>query len=195
MTEIPNELIEKIENINEFYARFIKEEQLASSAVTYCSNVLPGPLQTRDTARAITRFYRRGNPEDVIDTIVEARMSRAKRLLGAQTLSSYFVPEHILYLREVKTPEQIDHLINMSCHPSVDLRIVPNEELHRAKGATTLLEFNDKDPIVYIEDSAEKDKFIEDRSTVGEFQEVFSGLAEISMNNRDSSYYLREFRN
>ncbi len=95
----------------------------------YCSNVVPGFLQTPSYASAllsaITVFS--GTPDDV-DAAVEARMAR-NRILRAPNRRFAMVVEESVLRYQLGEPAamagQLGHLLDVMALPSVNLGIVP----------------------------------------------------------------------
>jgi transcriptional regulator with XRE-family HTH domain len=95
----------------------------------YCSNVVPGLLQTPGYATAllssITRFQ--ATPDDVADAVT-ARMARSRVIRAGDRRFSLIVEEPVLYVRIAGTDvmaAQLDHLLKVMALPSVALGVVP----------------------------------------------------------------------
>ena len=101
----------------------------------YCSNVIPGFLQTPGYASAllsaITVFS--GTPDDV-DDAVEARMAR-NRILQAPGRRFAVVVEESVLRYQIGEPAtmagQLGHLLDTMALPSVSVGIVPTASAHR----------------------------------------------------------------
>ncbi|MEU3185344.1 helix-turn-helix transcriptional regulator [Streptomyces sp. NPDC006923] len=95
----------------------------------YCSNVVPGILQTPPYASAlmtmITTFQ--GTPNDVAEAVA-SRMERSRVLYRGQHIFSILLEETVLRYRlggaEVMAG-QLEHLLAVSSLPSVSLGIIP----------------------------------------------------------------------
>lgn len=95
----------------------------------YCSQVIPGPLQTPDYARALlsTISTHHGTPDDV-DEAVDERMARQNTLREPGHRFVFLVEEAALYYRvgdaEVMA-DQLRHLLDAMSLPAVAVLVVP----------------------------------------------------------------------
>jgi hypothetical protein len=95
----------------------------------YCSNVIPGFLQTADYAAAllssITRFQ--GTPDDVTDAVA-ARLARSRYLYEGRRRYVVLLEEWVLRSRigdAATTAGQLRHLLAVQRLPSLALGIIP----------------------------------------------------------------------
>jgi transcriptional regulator with XRE-family HTH domain len=95
----------------------------------YCSNVVPGFLQTADYATAllssITRFQ--GTPDDVADAVA-ARLARSRYLYEGRRRYVVLLEEWVLRSRvggAAATAGQLRHLLAVQRLPSLALGIIP----------------------------------------------------------------------
>ncbi|MER5864308.1 helix-turn-helix transcriptional regulator [Kitasatospora sp. NPDC002040] len=95
----------------------------------YCSNVVPGPLQTREYALAlmhhITRFQE--TPDDV-EAAVEARLARSELLYDGEHRYAFLVEETILRYRlggRAAMRSQLEALLAVMKLPRVSLGVIP----------------------------------------------------------------------
>jgi transcriptional regulator with XRE-family HTH domain len=97
---------------------------------TYCANVVPGVLQTRDYAAAlltsVSAFH--GTPDDVTDAVT-ARLVRSGRALRQGGRRFALLVEETVLRHRVGDPdtmaEQLDHLMTVMALPSVSLGVIP----------------------------------------------------------------------
>ncbi|MCD0452502.1 DUF5753 domain-containing protein [Actinocorallia sp. API 0066] len=95
----------------------------------YCSQVVPGLLQTPEYARALLAAIaaQHGTPDDVAEA-VSARVARAKVLREGDHRFAFVMEESVLYYR-MADPEtmagQLGHLLTVMSLPSVALGVIP----------------------------------------------------------------------
>ncbi|WP_199430920.1 helix-turn-helix domain-containing protein [Qaidamihabitans albus] len=119
--EIPDELGEHVDY-----------EAEASVARVYTIPALPVLLQTADYARAYYRSTEQWHPAAEIDKLVELRMKRQRALSrreGQAPLHLIAVTHESSIRQLVGSPEimraQLDHLVERSTAPNIELRIFP----------------------------------------------------------------------
>ncbi|QKW22521.1 helix-turn-helix transcriptional regulator [Kitasatospora sp. NA04385] len=105
----------------------LKHTQLCRS---YCSNVVPGMLQTQRYAAALLRTITdfQGTPNDV-EAAVEARRERFDLLRAGGHRYSFILEETVLRYRfgdEAAMREQLEVLLSVMALPTVALGIIPN---------------------------------------------------------------------
>ena len=95
----------------------------------YCSNVVPGVLQTAPYARelmeTITAFQ--GTPDDV-EVAVQARMDRSHALYQGRHTFAFILEESVLWYRlgsAATMAGQLGHLLSVMSLPSVSLGVIP----------------------------------------------------------------------
>jgi transcriptional regulator with XRE-family HTH domain len=140
-----------------WFETYLGLEQAASVIRTYELQWVPGLLQTRDYARAVTSLGVTGAEE--IERRVELRMRRQQLLTedGAPTL--WAVVDEAALRRSIGSPElsraQLDRLLEVNEWPNVSLQIAPlSYGGHPAAGGPfTMLRFAQPDlpDIVYLE--------------------------------------------
>jgi transcriptional regulator with XRE-family HTH domain len=172
------------------YQRFVGYEAESSRISVYQGLFVPGLLQTEDYARAITAKIIRKSPEnDDVTARIEVRMNRQRDLFAR--MSGPNPPDLIAALDEaiLRRPigggavmrRQLDHLLDMTRHSSIQLIVVPLAlEGHPGLGGTfELLEFagsGDSD-VVFVE-SAAQDFVVEDQKVTRSYRENMKILQE-----------------
>lgn len=187
---------------------YLEFEGLAQRIKHFESDVLPGPLQTADYARAVLRSARmvdglppseREETNAIIEQKVQARMDRKAMLLqdSRSTRAEFIVSEGVLRRAvgaesggEYLMPEQIDHLHELARKPHLDVRILPfSAGAHPGmSGGFVILELPDpyKDSLLYIENSAGELSTRDQPERVRRFMNIFDVL-------RRRSVYLGDF--
>ncbi|MFD3723425.1 helix-turn-helix domain-containing protein [Streptomyces sp. NPDC058674] len=111
------------------YRDFISLEAGARSARTVELSVVPGLLQTRDYARAVTRAALGGLPEPKVDALVEVRLARQAVLRAEPPLELSAVLDEAVLRRQIGgagvMAEQLRHLAAVSLLPQVSLQVLP----------------------------------------------------------------------
>jgi transcriptional regulator with XRE-family HTH domain len=140
-----------------WFETYIGLEQAASVIRTYELQFIPGLLQTRDYARAVTCL---GHTDSIeVERRVELRMRRQDLLSSPQAPTLWAVIDEAALRRRLVDPEQtraqLMHLIEMNERPNVSLQIAPfTYGGHAAAGGPfTILRFAEPDlpDIVYLE--------------------------------------------
>jgi transcriptional regulator with XRE-family HTH domain len=111
------------------YRDFISLESQASEARTLETAVVPGLLQTRGYARAVTRSVVQDLPGDQLDALVEVRLARQKVLWTDTPLRLSVVLDEAVLRRRVGGPEvmteQLWHLMRMGRLGQVRIQVLP----------------------------------------------------------------------
>ncbi|MFI6644330.1 helix-turn-helix domain-containing protein [Streptomyces sp. NPDC050504] len=147
----------------------------------YCSNVVPGLIQTDGYARAlltaITEFRR--IPNDV-DQAVEARMVRSHVIRDGDHRFALIIEEDVLYYgfgdAEVMAG-QLGHLLAVMSLPSVSLGIIPRTAPRRMWPIETFMVFDDERAAVEL---LSADVTITAPSEVALYVRAFGDLAEMA---------------
>jgi transcriptional regulator with XRE-family HTH domain len=141
-----------------WFETYIGLEQAASVIRTFELQFIPGLLQTRDYARAVTRLAHT-RPEE-IERRVELRVQRQRLLSRDPAPKLWAVIDESALRRSVSTDvevlrEQLRHLLRMNERPNISLQFVPlSRGGHAAAGGSfTMLRFAlpDLPDVVYLE--------------------------------------------
>jgi transcriptional regulator with XRE-family HTH domain len=163
----------------------------------YLPLLVPGLLQTRDYAEAVLRVAPK--PPTWRERATEARMRRQQildRTDGtAPKLVAVITEASLMYRWGTKTErrEQIDHLVEVSSHPNVDLRIQRFADgPHRGLWSMIdIFDFEDDEPsVVYLEsDIAIQEVTANDE--VMAYVEGFSRSRDSALEPADTTQYLK----
>lgn len=111
------------------YRDFISLESQASRMRTLETTVVPGLLQTRDYARAVTRAAVTGLSDEQVDALVEVRLARQDVLRAEPPLQLSVVLDEAVLRRPVGGPQvfagQLARLREVSKVPQVRLQVLP----------------------------------------------------------------------
>ncbi|MBN9097613.1 MULTISPECIES: helix-turn-helix transcriptional regulator [unclassified Pseudonocardia] len=140
-----------------WFETYLGLEQAASVIRCYELQFVPGLVQTRDYARAVT-LLGHSDPEDV-ERRVDLRMRRQKILTSPGGPTFWGVVDEAALRRSLAGPDlmraQLDHLIEVNRLPNVSLQIARlSQGGHPAAGGPfTILRFGEPDlpDIVYLE--------------------------------------------
>ncbi|MEU9336392.1 helix-turn-helix transcriptional regulator [Streptomyces sp. NPDC048290] len=111
------------------YRDFISLESQATAMRTLETSVIPGLLQTREYARAVTRAAVEGLEDERLDTLVEVRLARQDVLRAHPPLELSAVLDEAVLRREVGGPavmaRQLSRLAEAARLPQVRLQVLP----------------------------------------------------------------------
>ncbi|MEQ4302259.1 helix-turn-helix transcriptional regulator [Plantactinospora sp. B6F1] len=180
------------------FLHFLEFEGLANHIKHYESNVVPGPLQTKEYARATLRAVRmvdllpardRREVEAVIERKVRVRMERKQLLLQeSDAVKAEFILNEGILRRAVGAesgqPEimtgQLRHLAELAEMPNVDIRVLPSSTgAHPGlRGSFVVLELPEPygDSLLYIENTAGDLSTRDQPDKVDEFVKIFDYL-------------------
>jgi len=141
-----------------WFEAYVGLEEAASSIRSYEVQFVPGLLQVKDYARAVTVL---GYPDvpDEVERRVSLRMARQKLLTADDPLGLWAVVDEAVLRRPLGGPEvmrnQIRHLIAACSMPNVTVQVIPfNKGGHAAAGGPfSILRFAEPDlpDVVYLE--------------------------------------------
>ncbi len=183
------------------YLQYIEYETSASIIRSYESIVVPGLLQTKEYATAITSLYRLDPEPGAVQSRVEIRMRRQQLLLDrADPPSLFFVLDEAVISRligDVATRHnQISQLISAANNPSITIEIVPfSAGLNRGMGENfSILEFSrpSDDDILYYESVREGIFSHDDAEEISFYRELFEDLRKVALGRKKSLDYLVE---
>ncbi|MFE5740374.1 helix-turn-helix domain-containing protein [Streptomyces celluloflavus] len=145
--------------LEDWFELHIGLEEAASLIRTYEVQFLPGLLQTREYARAVSRLGYPGASEDRLDRLVELRMKRQELLTRPDAPKVWAVVDEAAVRRPFGGREgmraQLEHLLKVAELPNVTLQVAPfSVGANAAAGAPiTILRFSEPDlpDKVYLE--------------------------------------------
>ncbi|SFD81623.1 Helix-turn-helix domain-containing protein [Actinopolyspora alba] len=120
------------EALPDWFSLFVGLEQGASQIRIYEAQLIPGLLQTREYARAVSQRGTVERHQEQIDQHVEVRMSRQKALIREdKPLRVWAVLDEAVLRRSVGSREvmheQLVHLNSMSKRPKITVQVIPFE--------------------------------------------------------------------
>ena len=183
-----------------WFETYLGLEQAALIIRTYELQFVPGLLQTRDYARAVTNLGHEDSLE--VERRVELRMRRQEILTSPGGPTLWAVLDEAALRRGLAGPslmkDQLDHLIEMNDLPNVSLQIAPfSYGGHAAAGGPfTILRFAESElpDIVYLEQLTSA-LYLDKRPDVEHYAAVMDRLcAQVEPPNR-TKHFLTEIRN
>lgn len=113
----------------DFARTFLDLEQAADEVLALYSELLPGPVQTEDYARALLHSGSAGFDDARIDTIAASRAARLRRFRGEGTARLWVVLGEAALHRPVGGPDahraQLRHLRELVDEPRITLQVLP----------------------------------------------------------------------
>lgn len=113
----------------EWYETYVGLEAEASSMHTYESDAVPGLLQTREYAHALTKSTLIRADESEVDRRVELRLQRQQRITGTDPLELWVVVGETALRRCVGGPavlrRQLGHVLELATLPHVTVQVMP----------------------------------------------------------------------
>lgn len=172
----------------------------AAEIATFETYLIPGLLQTPDYAEAVVR----GDP-DLSDAEVQARVevrTTRQRILDGTARLWALIDESALYRQRGKPQVmtgQLDHLIEMSQRPRIDLQVLPRDVgAHQAQqGAPfSVLRFppDFRHPGVVHEDTLAGSRYLDDPDTVAIYDRAITRLQAIAASPEESRALLQQAR-
>lgn len=168
-----------------WFELYVGLEEAASLIRTYEVQFIPGLLQTREYARAVTLLGHAAESGEDVERRVDMRMIRQERILANPGTSALWAVIDEAVLRRVLggpgvMRAQIEHLILMAVRPNVTVQIVPFEGGgHSAAGGPfTILRFTEPDlpDVVYMEQLSSA-LYLDDRNEVNGYMAVMDRLS------------------
>jgi transcriptional regulator with XRE-family HTH domain len=187
------DLLDEFEGeLPEGHARFLAAEQEAEAMWNWEPTVVPGLLQVENYTRALLQPWTTilARPPAEIERRVETRLLRRSVLSKIPPLELAFVIDQSVLIRGFAAPpvmrDQLAHLVEMSEHPNIELRILPLGE-NPASQTAAFVYFRLRPihgmlaPDAVALEHFHGTTFIESEQSVHEYQLVFSALREASL--------------
>ncbi|TQM80631.1 transcriptional regulator with XRE-family HTH domain [Saccharothrix saharensis] len=178
-------------------AALVEVEQMAQEVVSWSPLVIPGLLQVSAYTRSIMEAAEM--PEAEIATRVAVRMGRRDVLTRRNPVRFTALIGEAVLQQTIGGPEvmaeQFDHLLMMSAHENVELRIVPSATGWHAglNGAFHLIKCNGTS-FVHLENSISS-VFVQEPESVAGFEASVPRLLEVAMSaERSFEVIAREVR-
>lgn len=180
------------------FADYLSLERDAQAIREYQSTLVPGVLQTREYATAVTKSSVVVDSPSDIERIVEVRMSRQARLTDEPRVRYMGILDEAMLRRMVGgndvMREQVQQLIEIGKESNVELRVVPMSAGAHAgmTGTFTLFEFPEPHPtVVYVENTT-RGLASDQESDVQPYTMVWGSLNATALDSAESAAFLAE---
>lgn len=166
----------------------ITQERLATTIFVWAMNLVPGLLQLPQYSFEVVRAVPTIAPEQVGE-IVAAREER-RSIFHRTREFTFYVHEQALRLQVGSAQlmiAQLEELLLMSTRPYVSVRVVPlSIGVHAGlAGSFTKLGFEKLEPVVFVE-THNLNLFLEDKGSIGVYDEVLKALAAQALDEEQS---------
>lgn len=179
------------------YRDFISLEAQASAMRTLETTVVPGLLQTREYARAVTGAAVGGLSEERLDALVEVRLARQDVLRRRRPLALSAVLDEAVLRRQVGGPEvmsrQLKKLAEAAEMPHVRLRVLPfSAGAHiGVTGSFVIFSFaRTSDLDVVVLDHLTSSVHLERKEDLGAYTEAFDSLLNHALSPGESLEFI-----
>ncbi|MFB8776695.1 helix-turn-helix domain-containing protein [Streptomyces broussonetiae] len=179
------------------YRDFISLESQASAMRTLETSVVPGLLQTREYARAVTRAAVGGQPQDQLEALVEVRLARQEVLRAERPLELSAVLDEAVLRREVGGPgvmaRQLERLAEAARLPQVRLQVLPFASgAHIGiTGPFVIFSFSSTSDLdVVVLDHLTSSLYLERKEDLEAYTEAFNTLRFHALSPEDSLDYI-----
>jgi transcriptional regulator with XRE-family HTH domain len=176
----------------------ISFEAEASSQRNYEPMVVPGLLQTEPYARRVIYMWQSimTVPPPELERRLEVRLTRQRVISAGDPLKLSAVIDEAVLRRQIGDRsvmrEQLEHLVDVSELPNVELRILPlSGRQITAAGPIISLHIPDFGDVVYLEDFTNGHLYIDDAAVIYQHALVFSKLRDASLDADESRQLIR----
>ncbi|MFE3197823.1 helix-turn-helix domain-containing protein [Embleya sp. NPDC059237] len=183
------------------YATVLEYEADARLRRDYQPVLIPAHLQTEAYSREVTSLGWSALGPDQIDSLVEVRSMRQRRLYEPKPLFVEAVITQAAVTFEVGGPEAhlelLDHLLEITKLPNVDLRIIPYTAgaggTHT--GAFNVFSYDGGDPDVAFSEGVSGSVFMNDPRDLVRVNRLFKNLGKVALSADDTRALIKAKRN
>lgn len=181
------------------YLQFVEFEQTAERISSYEPLFVPGILQTRDYADAITVDLARDPQAEHLSRFVDFRLERQKLLRAKQPPSMSFVLDESALRRQVGDAEtmchQLTHLTDLAELAHLSIRVLPftGGLTYGMQTPFVLMRFPDPldPPVLYFEAPRGSTAVFDDEAETGRYDQSFKQLQQRSLSERETVQFLK----
>jgi transcriptional regulator with XRE-family HTH domain len=174
----------------DYFSDYVEMESEATSVVNFEVDLIPGLLQTDDYARAIMSRALPDHSTDAIESKVQIRIARQKRV--EEGLSIWTIVDEGALRRGCGDTKvmlrQLEHLRSVTQRPNVTLQVLPfSAGPHFASGGPFfLLDFGGKyDPVAYV-DTLTSGLYVEEPKDVERYRLAVDHLRALALDPHHS---------
>jgi transcriptional regulator with XRE-family HTH domain len=169
------------------YHAYVGLETEATLIRDFGLGVIPGLLQTEEYARAVIEANVPRRPPDVVEQLIQGRITRQEQILRAERLPQFhaILDASVLH-RVVGSPKtmrgQLQRLLEASELPNITISVVPYEAgaLPVPNNKFIILSFSALPDVVYVE-GLTGDLFIERAEETDIYNAAFRALEELAL--------------
>ncbi|MFG1997619.1 helix-turn-helix domain-containing protein [Spirillospora sp. NPDC048911] len=179
---------------------FIGLEEAASLIRRFEAGHIPDLLQTPDYARAFESYKNQGAEPNDIERQVTLKLKRQELLRGQGGPTLWFVLDEAVLHRHLESEKvmgaQLEHLIEVSQLPNVQLQLVPFSAPHvKRAGSFTYLRFAEPTlpDVVHIEQLTSS-AFLDRRDDVESYKREIDTLSILALQADETRYFLSSAR-
>lgn len=192
------------EVITSEYERFLGFEAAAAEVFEYQVGILPGLLQTEHYARTVIGAGFASLGPDQIDALVEVREMRQRQRLWESPdplMCHYVVTQAALQFQvggRDAHQEQLQSLLELSEHPSVELKVIPYERGEEGAqiAAFRIFRFADDDvPDIAFGESVAGSLTLDDPRDLRRLHRLFSNLSGAALDPDESRDLITRIKN
>jgi hypothetical protein len=183
--------------ISKLVRDLIRFENEAIAIYSFEPLLIPGLLQTAEYARELMRALPGSRSDQVIESMVAARMDRRRLLDRANPPQLNMILEEMVLHRRMGDSMvmygQLQHLLAASARRHVSIRILPFNALVAiaAQGSLKLLECPDQPPLCY-EESRTTSTFLEDEDFIEKARVAWKKISAAARSEEDSRQLIAE---
>lgn len=183
--------------ISKLVRDLIRFENEATAIYSFELMLIPGLLQTAEYARELMRALPGSRSDQVIESMVAARMDRQRLLDRANPPQLNMIIEEMVLHRRMGDSMvmygQLQHLLAASARRHVSIRILPFNALVAiaAQGSVKILECPDQPPLCY-EESRTTSAFLEDEEFIDKARVAWKKISVAARSEEDSRQLIAE---
>lgn len=185
------------EVVEDWFADLVGGEGEAEREVTYEHGLIPGLLQTKEYATAMTAASRTVS-DDQRDLVVALRLERQYRLVEEEPLELVAVIEESVMHRPVGSSSvmagQLEYLLDAGDQDNITVQILPTAVgPHVAiNGAFILLEFAEFGPALYLQHQpAFGGRYSDDPNLTTTYEKIASEIQDLALTPKASAKRIR----
>ncbi len=191
------------DDISVNYERVLSLEAAASQVREYQLGILPALVQTEGYSRAVTAVGFASLGPDQVDSLVEVKSLRQRhRLLDTKTPMEchYVITQAALEFqvggRQTQL-EQLQHLLEMSDHPSVTIQVIPYEkgEAGAQLAGFNIFSFGKDLPDVAFGESVAGSTMMDDPRDLRRLHRLFKSLVDVALSPSKTSDLIATIQN
>ena len=182
-----------------YFREVAESEQAATVIREYSLGLVPGLFQVEEYVRAISEIAEPDVAPAFVDQVVNARQHRQKILDRPHPPMITVLLDEVVLMRRFRNPKvmnvQINHLLEQSYRPRVNVQIVPiTAEGHAGLGGSfKVMEVPDSGPFVYIE-SQQTGMSLKQPEIVAGYDRTFAELRSAALPVSESRTRMEEIQ-